>query len=971
MKKIPIFIATILISFALRATPAYADGIGLKVTVRTQFTDADGTQSYIPIPNAKIDWYGEYSAGWEHVEGDKRIITNAAGNGEAVVNNCNGKSHHLLLTNSIADTYLPPGGYWKTEITKPDALYASFISPASYTDFDSSDPWTYSYPEGCSNSGCWVKTGFKTTPSYQTSNELQAVVVALTNNYGGTVNITYTYVAPIKIRVAGCYYNKKDGEQITGNSIYPTLTIHKGTGETKEIAVNAFGCFSNTDFITTGDDYAVRPSAGTPIGFQGSALTKNNTQSNNRCTVSNTPTGSPSYECQSAGNNDCGQNCDFAFEPNFDTQGIPDCTNLSGPTTLNPGQTATYKLTASDAKAPVSAVEMSAYGTNCSAQARPYTPQLVSGGGEYSFDWTAPSTAGVYTVYGRVWNNNISECRADCVDVPPRYLCASAQQCKLAVTVGNPKTTPTTQCAASGSQATFSWKAIAGAKRYVLRIDKVNTCVNADGSVPVNGWFCGTGQGFPNNTGDQYIIYKPADVCTGGNCQVSRPVVANDQYQNASVQWVDTEVGDILADGNRMGFSTSFSCPDPTNQTVTINGTVREGSAQKYGPNNYCVDASKPAISTQGRVSLSGTPTNTYNLAGNTTFAFTIPADSSASDTRTLSLSNLVSSGVLCSCESGCNYTVPTGVPGTYNYDFFVSNFTSTSWWQASGGHVYAKSGLASLIPATCSLPSCNPFLILKENYPYAIGTQNVLSAGIPISPGGLETGTGNKTQRTEDHTAAKLTSEPDISPKENYEYFAQKAALNTVPAQTTTTITELSQLNPTVRDGVFISHFSGALTLAPTATWNITGGGVGTAQKYIIFADSVTIKDTASLKKLITVAEGGYFMVIAKNGITVDFSVGDLPADKTVNLEGVYVADGPLIIKNDGDNTTQDLKFIGAGTFVSWTNITLDRKFADGGVGAIQNNTSATEFFIFRPDFMAALPEMLKDSRTVWREIR
>lgn len=778
-------------------------------------------------------------------------------------------------------------------------------------------------------------------------------------------NHVWFYSVPQK-KVSGCFFDAITNQKIDQTTTPPVEIFSPTRGSSFANLIN--GCFTSTTDLFVGEGYAVRPHYGAPTNYQAPAQARNTTQSLMTCNnpPTHTPSTYPSYECQQVGNQDCGESCDFSFQPK-PPETVPDCTNLSGPTTLDPGQKGTYQVTAGGS-APISSVELSAYSSNCTTQVRPYAPQNVPGAGIYSFDWTAPTTPGLYTLYGRVWNSNIAECRADCVDKPPRYLCASAQQCKKTVTVGTPKSAPTVSCAPTGTEATFSWRAVPGAKRYVLRIDKVNSCASSS-----SGWFCGPNEVNPRNPNqhgeDQYVLLAAADVCTDTSCSIIRPVVANAEYLTASIQWVETETGTVVADGARIGSSSSFNCPDPTNQRIHITGTIREGSALKYGPNSWCADASKPPIATQGTLALSGSPTSTYNLSGATTYSFDILADPVGS-TRELRLSGLTSSGLLCSCQSGCTYTIPTDTPGTYSYDFFVSKFTSLSWWQVAGGHVFSNTGLASNIPATCSSPDCSPFLVLKERFPYSISAaeQKILSAGIPIGPDNA-TGTGNKTERSNQHTNAKLNP-PQPSPKEDYNYFAQKVALPNIPAQTGATVREVSQLGATTKDGVLIAHFTGELVIDPTSPWVITGGNPTVAKKYLIFADSVVIKDTASLKKLITIEEGGFFMLLSKGNITIDSTVGDTPLNKTINLEGVYLADGALTIESDNNNTTQDLQFIGAGSFISWTNVTLKRQFADSGSGALQNNTSPAEFFIFRPDLIKNVPTVLKDTKTIWREI-
>lgn len=120
---------------------------------------------------------------------------------------------------------------------------------------------------------------------------------------------------------------------------------------------------------------------------------------------------------------------------------IPNCTSLTTGADLNNLQVGTeysFQLTAGGT-APVTDVEMSVYGSGgCSNNLKGYAPQSVSGPGTYTIKWT-PTQVGSFTAYGRVWNDGIAECRSDCVDGPPRFLCSGAAACKLA---GNVKTTP-------------------------------------------------------------------------------------------------------------------------------------------------------------------------------------------------------------------------------------------------------------------------------------------------------------------------------------------------------------------------------------------------------------------------------------------------------------------------------------------------------------------------------------------------
>ncbi len=110
-------------------------------------------------------------------------------------------------------------------------------------------------------------------------------------------------------------------------------------------------------------------------------------------------------------------------------------------------------------------------------------------------------------------------------------------------------------------QITFTWNEYDVAKKYILRIDQYNLCKNEKNETIT--WFCGPDQGFPDITGDQYYLLNATgadSVCTNGICRVTKPVLANATYTNASIQWVLAD-NNTDADSNRMGFSASFSCP--------------------------------------------------------------------------------------------------------------------------------------------------------------------------------------------------------------------------------------------------------------------------------------------------------------------------------------------------------------------------------------------------------------------------
>jgi len=63
------------------------------------------------------------------------------------------------------------------------------------------------------------------------------------------------------------------------------------------------------------------------------------------------------------------------------------------------------------------------------------------------------------------------------------------------------------------------------------------------------------------------------------------------------------------------------------------------------------------------------------------------------------------------------------------------------------------------------------------------------------------------------------------------------------------------------------------------------------------------------------------------------------------------------------------DKRFIGAGTFVGWSGVTLSRDFDDGGARKAENNTKPVDTFVFRPDLLMNVPDKMARSSYIWQE--
>lgn len=191
-----------------------------------------------------------------------------------------------------------------------------------------------------------------------------------------------------------------------------------------------------------------------------------------------------------------------------------------------------------------------------------------------------------------------------------------------------------------------------------------------------------------------------------------------------------------------------------------------------------------------------------------------------------------------------------------------------------------------------------------------------------------------------------------------------------------------------------------GNLTISPNVPIKVTAG-----QKFIILvtgdvainsctpnATDCVVHDT---NKPIQVANGGLLMIVSKGTITVGSEVGEtmdisgslsnppVLADSStqtatkVALEGVYMADGKIIIQGNGNAAQPDKRFVGAGTFVGKGGVDMLRRYSKTGMGPEEQinarylyGYTPTEVFFYRPDFVLTLPRLLYTSIQQYQEV-
>ncbi len=799
-------------------------------------------------------------------------------------------------------------------------------------------------------------------------------------------NHVWFYTVPT-IRVAGALFDRTTGDRITAGP-FPEVTVFNGLGQSK-IAQWSGDWYYVDDFISINDWYAVRPdTAAAPATFDPPPYAANNNQSYNYCSNGNggeigqTPRTDSSYECQKAQSQDCGERCDFAYELNGPRPNVPDCTNLSGPSRLEPGETGVYQVTADSSNAPVSAVELSVYGADCSDQKRPYSPRAVPGAGTYPFSWTAPTTMGTYTLYGRVWNNQIAECRSACVDGPPRFLCQSAAQCKMTVVVD-------CSLGAVSAVSTDLNFALDSSGDYQLRT--VSWKQDVENPIKTEQFDLTF---YPDGASSSFVTVSFARSAVdlgGGNytATLDSPTIEAiyAKLQAANTNKIVVTVLPVKAGG--------VACPAATgtkSTTQTVSVKIRETAG------GLCSGGAVPN-------SLTGTLTATWPMGtanSSTDFSVTIPTGNTldtrysfTSDTYDCNSCNPselpIGSSKVCK-KSGFNGPLQTTV--------YVSSKDVTSWWETIGGLAYGRS-MASVLPLDsannpflCPMaagspdPRCAPYLVRSPTF-----TQDQ-RAGLALA-GALSVRSGWATERpTTDEYATGLPVKHNNALRTEggyaFNYYLSLISADKRTAMSNTTLKSLSDL-PTVASGkpnYFVN--SGSLTIDPDATITI-----GAGEKYILFVQgSLTIGndtfDPASLAELITVEQGGFLAIFVKGDIEIKPSVGttmDVTSDPSAadgvgvndsstkaNITGIFVADGIIVIDSNGLPTETDKRFIGEGSYVSAMAIRMQRSFSRGNslpFSKLLSGFSPTEVFRHRPDMVLATPAELKQTTTQYQEIR
>lgn len=321
-------------------------------------------------------------------------------------------------------------------------------------------------------------------------------------------------------------------------------------------------------------------------------------------------------------------------------------------------------------------------------------------------------------------------------------------------------------------------------------------------------------------------------------------------------------------------------------------------------------------------------------------------------------------------CESSTATLTTQAETVNRNFGFWK---VYNSWFQVVGGSVRAESAdsgvVTSHIPPTC-LPGngCSPYL-LRRDTSGIVGSAGFAVTGESGSSGGTVVTAysgGDLSKLSQDDANVVAYAKRQIF-QENFDYFANRVYSMGVTPQSDFSPEAREDLSkpdpdaqPPTNAGRAAYYANGDVTIQ--SPWTVDAG----ESIVILIQGNLDIQDT------ITVAPGGFLAMIASGDITISNTVGTSTyTSETPQVEGVYIADGLFTVESNGSGTS-DLKFVGAGTFVGWGGINLARDFrddADPQLG-LNNNATATELFIARPDFAIYAPQEIKRPSYIWQEV-
>ncbi len=286
------------------------------------------------------------------------------------------------------------------------------------------------------------------------------------------------------------------------------------------------------------------------------------------------------------------------------------------------------------------------------------------------------------------------------------------------------------------------------------------------------------------------------------------------------------------------------------------------------------------------------------------------------------------SSTALCS-DSGISTFPANGTPG-----IIVNLCPAVAWWQSGDGSIFTQGNIQSIIPVSCTSPSCINHLIQD-------GTNGVPGISIGGASGNTNTGIGTVSSTNWLAQCSLSGRVPD------YDSFVSLIPVSITPTDTGATCGggTFNASGATTGDGYYWYRHNGDLSI--TSDVNLNPG-----RKVILYVDG----DLSIKGKITYNPANAFFMPIVKGNISVDPTV-TTPAG-TPTLTGIFYCGGHFAT-GPGHEPLNVL-----GSVVSIGGVTLERDLMAG------NNNTPAESFSVSPDLILNYPGALSFKRPVWSEV-
>lgn len=247
-------------------------------------------------------------------------------------------------------------------------------------------------------------------------------------------------------------------------------------------------------------------------------------------------------------------------------------------------------------------------------------------------------------------------------------------------------------------------------------------------------------------------------------------------------------------------------------------------------------------------------------------------------------------------------------------------------WFNSLGGGIYGGTGINQDIPSSSS----DPTLI-------GTGAGTGGEGLVYVGSGAIDLGTNPDASISA--SGINATGTGYTGDRADYTYFLAKMGTYDKIAWDGTG-------KPTYSPGsndfaIYTKKSNSTINFAPSS-----------GQKMIFLIDGNVTVD-ADINIPVYANDPAFLAVIASGTITFKSDV--------TRADGWFVGD-QLVFETTGDKATEQ-QFVGQGSFVGWDAITMQR---DRG---ITNNTSPSETFVYRPDFMVNAPAPMTASYYVWRQ--